>query len=71
MKRIPQRGTFGGVCAGIAYYLKTNAFFIRVPWLIAIILPYTFDYAVIVYILLWLVFPEAEKAPEDYDKICG
>lgn len=78
-QRIPQRGWFGGVCAGIAYSLGVPACAIR---LICFLLSITFAPAsgkitisfgigAVLYLILWIIVEPAEKEPPDYGEISG
>ena len=56
----------GGVCAGIAYYIKEPVWVVRLlAFLLAVGTQFWF-----VYILMWIFIPEAEEVPEDYSNIC-
>lgn len=60
--RNTDRGVLGGVCAGIADYLKLNPMWVRLLALLAVAV--SFGMALIVYVVLWLVIPAARTATE-------
>lgn len=49
----------GGVAAGLASYLNTDAALVRIAW--AILVPVTGGAALIAYIVAWIVVPEAPE----------
>lgn len=63
--RDPERKVLGGVCSGIASYLRCEILLIR---FIAIVLFICSGVGVILYIILWIVIPEA-VAKEDIDMV--
>lgn len=67
LQRLPEpAGVFGGVCAGIAYHLKMPVWGVR---LITILLLFS-GVSVFFYLLLWILMPETNEIPEDYNDIC-
>ena len=66
--RDPQNAMLGGVCSGLAVYLGIDVTFVR---LIAILLLFlSFSTMAIVYIILWIVVPEA-RTPLQRMKMMG
>lgn len=65
MKRVPNRGWLGGVCAGFAYSLGCPT------WVLRILMIVFGGELFLVYLLLWLVMPEWDNTPEDYEAITG
>lgn len=55
--RDPQNCMLGGVCSGIAHYLKTDPTWIRLFFVAAAF--FSFSTFTLVYIILWIVVPEA------------
>lgn len=49
-----------GVCGGIAEYLKVDATFIRIAWVLFMILSYAAP-AIIIYIVCWAIMPLSES----------
>ena len=67
LQRLPEpAGELGGVCAGMAYHLKMPTWGIR---LITVLLLFS-GVSVLFYLLLWILMPEADTVPEDYEEIC-
>lgn len=69
LRRYPRAGIVGniGVCAGIAYQLKTEVLYIRLILLLGLFTNlWLFGLS---YFLLWVLVPKAET-PEDYKEIC-
>ena len=66
LKRIPEKGIIGGVCAGVAYFFGWPLWLVRLVATILIVggvhfMPF-------LYILMWIFVPK-EKAPVDFDTI--
>jgi uncharacterized membrane protein len=53
-----QNGVIGGVCAGVANYLGTYRFLIRLIWSIASLF---FGVGLLLYIVLWIAMPKAKR----------
>ncbi|RPE00014.1 PspC domain-containing protein [Aureibaculum marinum] len=51
----------GGVASGMAHYFDVDAIWIRIAWLVAI---FGFGVGPIVYIILWILLPEAKTTAE-------
>ncbi len=51
----------GGVSSGMAYYFNIDVIWIRIIWLIA---AFGFGFGFIVYIILWILLPEANTTAE-------
>lgn len=64
-----KRKILGGVAAGIAHYLRIDAFWVRLVFLIILLdLFFSFSFSsalVIGYIIFWIVVPERYDLPED------
>ncbi len=65
LKRMPNRSWLGGVCAGFSYWLGFPTWILRI--LVLIFAGKIFW----VYFLLWLLMPEWDETPKDYEKITG
>lgn len=59
--RHPSDNMIGGVCGGIAAYTGLDSVWIRIFFIIAVV---TFGFGVPLYILLWIVVPEAKTTAE-------
>jgi phage shock protein PspC (stress-responsive transcriptional regulator) len=57
--RVPDRGSIGGVCAGIADYLEADVTLVRLAWVILSIVPGLFVGGLIAYVVGWLLLPVA------------
>lgn len=64
--RFPNAGWIGGICAGIAYRLKIQAWIVRLVWCL-LFLVYGIGFCV--YILGWILMPKADT-PADYKEVC-
>lgn len=64
--RFPNAGWFGGVCAGIAYRLKIQAWIVRLVWCLLFLL---YGLSFWAYSLGWIFIPKADT-PDDYKEIC-
>lgn len=58
----------GGVCAGVAYWLGTFVWLVRLIWVVATLF---YGIGVIPYILLWIFLPKWKKSPEDFARVTG
>ena len=67
LRRVPEKGVIGGVCAGIAYYLGAPLWVTRL--VAAVLLLGGFHFMPLLYILMWILVPKAEKVPEDFDAL--
>lgn len=59
LMRDTQNGVIGGVCAGVANYLGTYRFLIRLVWCVISLF---FGVGFLLYIVLWMALPKAEIA---------
>jgi len=59
--RHPSDNMIGGVCGGIAAYTGVDSVWIRIFFIIAVV---TFGFGVPLYIILWIVVPEAKTTAE-------
>ena len=59
--RDPDNKVLGGVCSGIASYFDTDALWIR---LILVVLFFGFGSGFLLYIILWIIIPEAKTTAE-------
>lgn len=57
LTRLPQEGKLGGVCAGIAAYLKTDPTVVRLLWVILSVVPGVIIGGVIAYVVAWILLP--------------
>jgi phage shock protein PspC (stress-responsive transcriptional regulator) len=64
LRRRPDAGRLGGVCAGLAEYFNTDVTVIRLVWVILSIVPGALFGGLIVYAAAWLIIPPAAgRAP--------
>jgi len=68
LRKVPDRGWIGGVCAGIAYWLGIPAWVVRLVLTLAVA---GFGFGVVLYLLLWIFMPAWEATPSDYDAVAG
>lgn len=66
--RDPQNGMLGGVCAGLAEYLNVDTSLIRILVLISVFI--SLSITAFVYVLLWIILPEA-RTPYDRMQMKG
>lgn len=69
LRRYPKAGVVGnaGVCAGIAYQLKTEVIYVRIALLLGLYINLLLFG--LVYVLLWIYVPKAAK-PKGYKRVC-
>lgn len=60
--------TWGGLCAGIAYWLGISTWVVRL--LMFMFIFSTFPTGLFLYILFAVLIPDAPETPEDYREIC-
>lgn len=60
LRRSRQR-ILGGVAAGIADFVRTEPSWVR--WIFALSVPLTFGFSALVYGILWVLLPPAEREP--------
>lgn len=63
MKKIyrnPEKGTIAGVCQGLAYHMDTDPAIVRAAFVMAGLL--TPPFAVVGYVVMWIVFPKFKQA---------
>ncbi len=65
LARVTEKGIFGGVCAGWAYFTGTPTWMWRAGFVFSCIV---FGTGMIAYLLLWAFMPAFDKTPYDYDK---
>lgn len=65
---LPGKGWIGGVCAGLAYWLKLPLWLVRLVWGLAF---FVYGVGLLPYLALWILVPDAEKTPADYAKRTG
>lgn len=64
LTRRPAEGKLGGVCAGIAAYLNTDATVVRLLWVILSVVPGVIIGGVVAYAVAWVLLPaEAAALP--------
>jgi phage shock protein PspC (stress-responsive transcriptional regulator) len=68
LRRDPNHKTLGGVCAGLANYFGVDMIIPRVLFLIAL---FGFGSGLLLYIILWIVIPEATVAEAAEDAPAG
>ncbi len=59
--RDPDRRIFGGVCAGLAEYLNMDALIIRIIFAILVLAG---GFGILIYLVLWVVLPEARTTAQ-------
>lgn len=59
----------GGVCAGVAYWIVSPVWIIRLLWFL--VACFSFGIGILAYILLWIFLPEWSILPEDFHEITG
>jgi len=59
--RDPDRRIFGGVCAGLAAYLNMDALIMRIIFAILILAG---GFGILIYLVLWVVLPEARTTAQ-------
>lgn len=67
LKRIPEKGIIGGVCAGVAYFFGWPLWLVRL--VTAVLLLGGMHFMPIFYVLMWIFVPKMEKVPEDFDAV--
>lgn len=60
--RLPEAGSIGGVCAGLAAYLETDVTLVRLAWVILSIVPGGIIGGAIAYLAAWLLLPAASAS---------
>ena len=59
--RDPERKMVGGVCSGIGAYFNLDPLWVRLIFILLVLAP---GFGILLYIILWLVVPEARTAAE-------
>ena len=59
LTRAPAEGKIAGVCAGLADYLGVDVALVRLVWVILSVVPGVIIGGILVYLLAWLIMPEA------------
>lgn len=59
---------FGGVCAGVAYWIGCPVWIVRLVWTVAIV---GYGFGLLAYILLFIFLPVWEKTPADFHQVTG
>ena len=62
--RDPDTKIIAGVASGLAWYFGTKSIWIRILFFIVLVSPPTFWIAIVAYVALWLIFPEAKTSLE-------
>ncbi|MBY5922156.1 envelope stress response membrane protein PspC [Ferrimonas balearica] len=60
--RIPEQGKVAGVCAGVAEYFNLEVWLVRIVVLSAIILTGVFSFALLLYIVAWVLLDKKPAA---------
>lgn len=68
LRRIPQRGWLGGVCAGFAYFFGFPVWVLRLVWVLSL---FWMGFGFFIYILLWIFMPTVKDVPVDYEEVTG
>lgn len=61
LTRDVQNGVLGGVCAGLADYLKVDVVLVRV--VTALLIVFSFFTGVIAYLVMWMIIPARQTVP--------
>ncbi|MBI4993503.1 PspC domain-containing protein [Candidatus Wolfebacteria bacterium] len=64
LRRIPDEGWLGGICAGFAYYFELPLWVVRMAWVLA---SFWMGWGILLYILFFIFMPEIET-PKDFDE---
>jgi len=59
LRRRPEDGRIGGVCAGLAEYFDTDVTLVRLAWVVLSLVPGAVIGGVIAYLAAWLIVPPA------------
>ena len=59
---------FGGVCAGLAYYLGMHVWIVRMMVLALVVFSGT---GLVLYLVFWWLLPKWESTPDDYARVTG
>jgi phage shock protein C len=70
LRRYPDIGWLGGICAGLAYRLGWAPWIIRLILVLLLLIPIGDIPLVLIYILLWIFMPEG-PTPEDFEDRTG
>lgn len=68
LRKVEEEAWIGGVCAGVAYGFEIPVWIVRLVFVLA---AFGSGIGLGLYILLWILMPNWEKAPEDYDAVTG
>ena len=63
LRRLPQKGMVGGVCAGLAYRIGMPTWLLRLSLALLVLLK---GVGVGIYLLLWIFLPRQDATPTDY-----
>lgn len=63
LRRIPALGRIGGVCAGLADYLRIDPAVMRGIWLILSVVPGAIVGGVLAYLIAWMLMPVGPPPP--------
>jgi phage shock protein PspC (stress-responsive transcriptional regulator) len=55
----------GGVASGLAEYFEVDVTIMRVLFVLAVFIPFTFP-VILFYIILWIVMPDIAKHPKPF-----
>jgi len=68
LKRVTEYQWVFGVCSGLAYWLNLPSLLVRFIMFVSV---YIYGMSILPYLFLWVLLPEWEDTPSDYEKICG
>lgn len=68
LRRVVGEKWIGGVGAGVAYWLGTPAWLVRLVW---VVFGFCYGLGVVIYILLWMFMPRWSETPDDYQERAG
>ena len=52
----------GGVCGGVAEYINSPTWLVRLIWVVLTLIPYLTIPSIVIYVLMWLFVPLGPKA---------
>ncbi len=68
--RVSEHAEIGGVLGGVAYQMEVPAWIPKIIFiLVSIVLLNVVSAFIFLYVLLWVLVPQYESDPDDYDKV--